>query len=119
MIKVALLFKFSLIICLATGNPTPNVAARPKTHFDYTNPQKWDEHELNCAGLHQSPINFNTDEVVVTNYPKFTFENYNLMLHGRVVNYRPDTNPSPFQASFPYLDYSNLFKPFPNEQSNF
>jgi hypothetical protein len=87
---------------LATGNPTPNVAARPKTHFDYTgklfnslsftklflndcymlfckDPQKWDEHELNCAGLHQSPINFNTDEVVVTNYPKFTFENYNLV----------------------------------------
>jgi carbonic anhydrase len=42
-------------------------------------PQKWEEHESNCAGLHQSPINFNTDEVVVTNYPKFTFENYNLV----------------------------------------
>jgi carbonic anhydrase len=42
-------------------------------------PQKWQEHELKCAGQHQSPININTNEVIVMNYPKFTFENYELV----------------------------------------
>jgi carbonic anhydrase len=41
-------------------------------------PQKWEEHESNCGGHHQSPININTEEVIVTNYPKLIFQNYDL-----------------------------------------
>ncbi|EFX88119.1 alpha-carbonic anhydrase [Daphnia pulex] len=78
MMKVASLFKFWLMIGFAAGSPLTKVGA-PSTHFDYTNPQKWEEHESNCAGQHQSPININTDEVIVTNYPKFIFQNYDLV----------------------------------------
>ncbi len=47
--------------------------------FICKDPQTWEEHESNCAGQHQSPININTDEVIVKDYPKFTFQNYDLV----------------------------------------
>nr|CAH0106770.1 unnamed protein product [Daphnia galeata] len=45
-------------------------------HFNYDDPNKWREHNSLCKGAHQSPINIETRNTIVSPYPDISFFNY-------------------------------------------
>jgi carbonic anhydrase len=39
-----------------------------------------------CGGEHQSPINIESNQAIIANYPEFIFHNYDLVFPERLVN---------------------------------
>jgi carbonic anhydrase len=46
----------------------------------------WKEHESHCGGQHQSPINIESKDAIIANYPEFNFHNYDLVFPERLEN---------------------------------
>ncbi|XP_046449479.1 putative carbonic anhydrase 3 isoform X3 [Daphnia pulex] len=46
----------------------------------------WKEHESQCGGQHQSPINIESNDAIIADYPEFIFHNYDLVFPERLEN---------------------------------
>jgi carbonic anhydrase len=44
--------------------------------FSKIDPNKWTEHNSLCKGAHQSPIDIETRNTIVSSYPDISFFNY-------------------------------------------
>ena len=79
--------QFLLLLSLLEYFPVSD--ARPNM-FPSSNPTvrflNWKEHESHCGGQHQSPINIESNQAIIANYPEFIFHNYDLVFSERLNN---------------------------------
>jgi hypothetical protein len=74
-----------VLMYFAAANAKPNMTP-PSTNNPTITFRNWKEHESHCGGEHQSPINIESNQAIIANYPEFIFHNYDLVFPERLAN---------------------------------
>ena len=70
----------------AAANAKPNMTPPSTNNPNTISFRDWKEHESHCGGEHQSPINIESNQASIANYPEFIFHNYDLVFPERLAN---------------------------------